>query len=101
MFEEAKEELSSANLEFLFVTREDVEYTRKSLESRYKTLSTIPGTSQFHYLAVEAGKKLLTKRYAYSENQQIFEVLRPVEEEFLASMEVDEEVEEHESPIVG
>lgn len=102
MFEVAGKELATPKLEFIYVTREDCSSMRESLKPRYKLLSTIPGTRQFHYLAVEDGKKLLTKRYASSNNQQIYDVLKQHNELVNDNMEVDVEVTaQTEPPIVG
>lgn len=102
MFEVAGKELSTPKLEFIYVTREDCNSMRESLKPRYKLLSTIPGTRQFHYLAVEDGKKLMTKRYASSNNEQIYDVLKQPSELVIDNMEVDvEEAAQSEPPIVG
>lgn len=75
MFEVARDELSSSTLEFIYVTCEDVDYYRRSLAPRYARLKTIPGTQKWHYLAVEDEKRLVTKRFGYSGNTEVLDVL--------------------------
>lgn len=102
MYEVATEELSSARLEFIYVTRDDVGYYRESLQQRYMRVQTIPGTQQFHFLSVLDGQKLQAKRYAYSVNSQTLEVIEPLPEEAPERMEIDfENSTEVSLPIIG
>lgn len=102
MFEVATKELTTSKLEFIYVTREEVDNTRQILEPRYRELTTIPGTRGFHFLAVEPGKKLLTKRYANSTNHHTYDVLKIQNDDIEEAMDIDEtENTAIEPPIIG
>lgn len=95
MFEVAQADLTSPMLEFLYVTRDDVDYYRESLKPRYAKMRKIKGTRQWHYVAVGEGRQLITKRFGFSTNCQTFDVI--VEDD-------DEEMEVENTlvvPIIG
>lgn len=100
MYNVASAELTSPNLEFLYITRDDVDYYRESLKPRYGMMKKLKGTRQWHYLEVGVNKTLTTKRYAFSTSSETYE---PIEapSPYYEGMETDNEDNQIVEPIIG